>query len=52
MISSMASNLLIWPSEAGKGEEMQCDHKKNTIVPVFGKEPETGIFVANLLIGE
>lgn len=53
MISFTVSNLLIWPSEAGKGEEMQCGYKgKNTIGPVFGKEPGTGVFIANLLIGE
>ena len=53
MIRFTVSNLLIWLSEAGKGEKMQCDYKKkNAIMPVFGKEPETGVFIADLRIGE
>ena len=52
MIGFMVSDLLIWPSEAGKGEKMRYDYKKNTIEPVFGKEPETGVFIADLRIGE
>jgi len=28
-----------------KERKMKCNYKKN-IVPVFGKEPETGIFIA------
>ena len=53
MLCFMVSDLLIWPSEAGKGEEMRYAYKReNVIVPVFGKEPETGIFIAHLRAGE
>jgi hypothetical protein len=45
MLYSIFSNLLIWPGEAGKGEKMSCNYKEN-VVPVFGKEPGTGIFIA------
>ena len=52
MLCFTVSDLLIWPSEAGKGEEMQYSYKgDNIIVPVFGKEPETGIFIARLRAG-
>jgi len=46
MLSFTFSSLLIWPSEAGKGEAMDCKFTKNNIMPVFGKEPKTGFFVA------
>ena len=53
MLCFTVSDLLIWPSEAGKGEEMQYFHEgENTIMPVFGKEPEIGIFIAHLRAGE
>ena len=49
MLCFTFSDLLIWPGEAGKGEEMQYVHKtENTIKPVFGEEPEAGIFIVRL----
>jgi hypothetical protein len=51
MVSFNTSNLLIWPSEAGKGDKMLyvCD-KGKTITPVFGKVPEAGIFIYPALV--